>query len=91
MDGDEQLSGPLGHFHAVDPVRLKVGDGHDAFGPFTGDGLAMLVRDLAPAGFGAGVLDPLHHGEVVLVLLHRRYPRHAVERDGLDAEVYNSR
>jgi len=45
------------------------------------------VDDLAPAQLLGRVLDILHSGEVVLVLLHGGDPGHVIERHDLEPEV----
>ena len=68
--------------------RLHRALDREALGRLTVDETAAgLVRDAAPAARVGWVLDPLDHGEVVVVFLEGNDPGDRVKGDGAEAEV----
>jgi len=49
--------------------------------------LPILIRHPPPPLPHTPILDKLHRREIMLILLHRRHPRHIIERHDLQAEI----
>jgi hypothetical protein len=82
MLGPSQLT-PHGIHLAVPSIRLQLIRAHLLPRAI----LVTLVDDLLPTQTLRRIFDVLDGREVVLVLLHGRYPRHVIERHDLHAEV----